>query len=363
MSILPRLLFNLVIFTLLVGCGRENVGDCLLGGSMESVIVLPDEVQQVRFFASDEPLGDSIMGKFYGVSGSGDQLFEIFVSEDKTVSLNQRPLLHYIPHASTIINFQKYATFDNIKQILTVYEENEIGFEFEFDPSYTPQVLPGRSVLAKDEQYFFLNSSKEITVDNALSAAHYYGTVSPIMSLDVSNGAQIETKGSFPKSHAASDKALSDFYPSFVVNNAGDIAASFAANDSIFVFQKNGKQERFLARSQHSELYPALTFEESTDMAKVKELLREAPLYLQLIYNKHRSEYYRLYRHDWKDPDEKGKISVIVLNQDLEKQCEVLLNADEVHAHNLIPSRKGFMAVDLLETKRLKQVAFRSYEF
>jgi hypothetical protein len=359
-----RLLFGLVGFiSLFASCsGGECVYYCTIVNE-DSTIVLPKNVEVATFFSSHEPLGDSVLVKFYGVPRSGNKIFEILISEEKNVKFKERQLQNFNLNLSTVISFQGHATFDNERQRLTVYDENEIDFEFEFDQKYTPQVLPGRQLIVKNNEYFFINSSKEILVDNAKNSAYYYKTVSPILSLDMSNEATIRTIGSFPESHITSVKALSDFYPSCVVNNAGDIVASFSSNDSIFVLVENGeRQESFKASSCLSEVYPALSFNEIMDMAKVKQLQTEAPMYIQLFYNQFRSEYYRIYRHNWTKPSEKGKVSVIVLNSDFEKQCEILLDANEIYFGNLIPSRKGFLAVDLLETKRLGQLALKNYE-
>jgi len=195
----------------------------------------------------------------------------------------------------------------------------------------------------------FVCTYTDLLLDNMKTIKQYLSRKNTVNFTLSEKGCSYYTFGHFPMNYR-NGHDYNDYYFYSCTNNSEQLIYSFSANDSIYIYSENGKFiKQYEAKSKYSKKFVEFDSSKITDFNYQRQYAFSNPFYRNIVYDKHRKLYYRLYKKANSYLNDEGKIrkpselewSVIILDSEFNKINEIDLNPTKYSVSFLIPTAKG----------------------
>jgi hypothetical protein len=152
-------------------------------------------------------------------------------------------------------------------------------------------------IIIRDNKLTATCALTSVTVSNKANRLEYFNTPAEI-SFDLNPGAKkIENKtGYWPLSYRTGNN-YRDYYPQHTYNDKGQLINGFAADDSIFVYDKGVRIKGYNVRSKYMNHPKPFPDDSLGNYYYVDRYFVEESRYMSLNYDPYRKLYYRIVHH------------------------------------------------------------------
>lgn len=275
------------------------------------LLALDSSVVQAIFKKIDYQLLDAEQVGFY--SWRHKKFFIQNINTGQTIKYNLDSCLakgnnHIIPTSISIIPF--------------IYHDNTVAFLCTYDDIVVNNPEAVRKYAARNHTIlFYLND---------YDACNYF------------------TFGQFPTNYKAGNMYGNEHYQA-CINSSGQYVFSYAANDSLFVYDAEGCFiGKYEAKSNYSKPFVKYDYDKVSDLSYKRKYTMSNHAYDKVIYDEFRNLYYRFYKKKVSYINEDGKIikpdaipwTIIILNDEFEKLYEVEID-DKYSIWSFITTKQG----------------------
>lgn len=137
-------------------------------------------------------------------------------------------------------------------------------------------------------------------------------------------------------------------YDIYTCIGEGDLfVTSYTSCDSVYIYKGNVLVNSLLAGSGEAHKFTPYNITKSKDLSYFRKYTIEQPYYKQIIYDKYRNLYYRVFKMQNKYLDENGKIqknfkwSLNIFDTKFKKLDEIIFKTEDYSTANIFPVSKG----------------------
>lgn len=211
-----------------------------------------------------------------------------------------------------------------------------------------PFSVPQFPFVFKDNKVYFTCIYPRLPLVDEKAVKKFYNSPNTFC-LNLNRNFDYETFGDFPINYKAGNM-YNHHYGYRCVNSLNQIILSYTANDSVFIYTSDGEFiNKKAAKSKYSEELNPISINNKKNIAEFRKYALTNSFYQELIYDKYRNQYYRVFKKkaSFLSPD--GKVrkgnniawSLIVFNNEFKKINEIEFDPSKFSPHIIIPGKNG----------------------